>query len=124
MIGAQWIGGGTDHVTVQAVRAELTLGLAGARRILGPAIEDPDLPSSPHLWLPLSELEAERVAARALRAGAELTPPSMPLVRPDLCSGLRLCLGAPADLATLERGLEAVRASLSPGADERARGLV
>ena len=31
--------------------------------------------TSPHVWLPMAELEAERVAGQALRAGVELTPP-------------------------------------------------
>src|SRR3546814_6319756 len=48
----------------------------------------------PHLWLPMSELDAERLAARALRANVALTPPSAPIVDNALISGVRLCMGA------------------------------
>ena len=91
--------------------------LALALDILGPAVERPASPASPHIWLPMPELEAERVAGRAMRAGVQLTPPSACLAAPELMSGLRLCLGAAPDRGSLERGLRAVAEALSRRAE-------
>jgi len=71
--------------------------------------------ASPHVWLPMGELEAERVAGQALRAGVQVTPPRAPFVDGAPVDGLRICLGAAADLTTLERGLSVLRAALVPG---------
>jgi DNA-binding transcriptional MocR family regulator len=83
--------------------------------VLGDLVEPIARRESPHLWAPLSELEAERVAGQALRDGVELTRPQAPFVTGAPVSGLRICLGGPADLATLERGLTVVRQALTPG---------
>ena len=64
-----------------------------ARRILAGRLEPQRLPASPHVWLPLSELESERVAGQAARAGVQVTPPQAPFVSGAAVSGLRLCLG-------------------------------
>jgi hypothetical protein len=69
-----------------------------------------------HVWLPLSELDAERVAGQALRGGAEVTQPAPPFLDGVPVSGLRICLGGPSETAELVRGLDIVRAALAPGA--------
>jgi DNA-binding transcriptional MocR family regulator len=114
MIAAQWIESGVAEDIAQSVVGEAQMRLALAMDILGPAVERPASPASPHIWLPMPELEAERVAGRALRAGVQLTPPSACLAAPELESGLRLCLGAAPDRNSLERGLRAVAEALSP----------
>jgi len=63
----------------------------------------------------MGELEAERVAGQALRAGVKVTPPRAPFVEGIAVDGLRICLGAAADLGALERGLAVVRAAMAPG---------
>ena len=68
-----------------------------------------------HVWPPVGELEAERIAGAALRAGVRLTPPSAPFVEGAPVNGLRICLGAAPDARTLERGLAVVAALLRPG---------
>jgi DNA-binding transcriptional MocR family regulator len=57
----------------------------------------------------MPELEAEQLAWRALRAGVAVTAPGPPIVRPDLISGLRVCVGAAADIPELTLGLERLR---------------
>jgi hypothetical protein len=92
-------------------------------RILGKAVEGPHAKAAPHLWLPMSELKAERTAGAALRDGVAVTPATAPIVDATEISGLRLCIGAPADHATLERKLKVVAAALSDTPDA-ARGVV
>jgi DNA-binding transcriptional MocR family regulator len=123
LIATQWIEDGTADAIVAEVRAEMTARLAMAREILGAAIETPMSDSAPHVWLPMSELDAERLAGRALRAGVELTPPSAPVVEPGAVTGVRLCLGAARDREELERGLRIVAAAVSD-VDERSRAVI
>ena len=123
LIATQWIEDGTADAIVAEVVAEMTARMALARRILGAAMEPPASVSSPHVWLPMGELDAERLAGRALRGGVEVTPPSAPVVEPGLSSGVRLCLGAARDRAELDRGLRVVAAALT-GADERSRAVI
>jgi DNA-binding transcriptional MocR family regulator len=123
LIATQWIEDGTADTIVAEVRTEMTARLAMAREILGGAIETPMSDSAPHVWLPMSELDAERLAGRALRAGVELTPPSAPVVEPGAVTGVRLCLGAARDREELERGLRIVAAAVSD-VDERSRAVI
>lgn len=123
LIATQWIEDGTADAIVAEVRAEMTARLAMARAILGDAIETPMSDSAPHVWLPMSELDAERLAGRALRAGVELTPPSAPIVEPGAVTGVRLCLGAARDRQELERGLKIVAAAVAD-VDERSRAVI
>ena len=116
LVATQWIETGEAFAILDAVRAELEVRTDMARDILGDAIEPIVQRRSSHLWLPMNELEAERVAGHAQRAGVQLTPPQAPFLPGVPVSGLRLCLGVPRDHATLRRGLETVRAALSPRA--------
>jgi len=123
LIATQWIEDGTADVIVAEIQAEMTARLALAREILGGAAETPMSTIAPHVWLPMSELDAERLAGRALRGGVELTPPSAPVVTPGLTTGVRLCLGAARDRQELERGLRIVAAAVADE-DERSRGVI
>ncbi|MDB5430756.1 MAG: transcriptional regulator, GntR family with aminotransferase domain [Caulobacter sp.] len=113
MVAAQWIAGGEAFAIFDEVRAEVAARTALARRMLGPALEATPLAASPHLWLPMEELAAERLAGQALRAGVELTSPRTPTLEGAPVRGLRLCLGGPHDLSQLELGLAAVQAALA-----------
>ena len=124
LIVAPWIEDGSADAIADAVVDEVEARVALARAILGPARVDPGAPACLHLWMPMSELEAERAAGRALRQGVELTPPRAPIVAPDLMSGLRLCVGGPADQTALERGLRTVAAALSPDTEEPSQPFV
>jgi DNA-binding transcriptional MocR family regulator len=113
MIAAQWIEDGVAETIARENVAEAEGRLALALDILGPAAERPGGQASLHLWLPLPELEAERVAGRALRGGVQLTPPDAPLVGPGATRGLRLCLGGVRDRARLEQGLRIVAGAVA-----------
>jgi DNA-binding transcriptional MocR family regulator len=123
LIATQWIEDGTADVIAAEAREEIAARLVLTRRILGEALETPMSASAPHVWLPMPELDAERLAGRALRGGVELTPPSAPIVTPGLETGVRICLGATADRGELERGLRVLADALA-GGDERARAVI
>jgi DNA-binding transcriptional MocR family regulator len=113
MIASQWIEDGTAQAIARDNVAEAAARVVLALDILGPAVERPTANVSLHLWLPLDELEAERVAGRALRAGVQLTPPDSPLVGAGTTRGLRLCLGAVRDRGRLESALRIVAGAVA-----------
>lgn len=123
LIATQWIEDGTADTIVAEARDEIAARLVLARRILGAAMETPMSASAPHVWLPMPELDAERLAGRALRGGVDLTPPSAPVVEPGLETGVRLCLGAARSREDLEQGLKVVAAAGSDE-DERSRAVI
>jgi DNA-binding transcriptional MocR family regulator len=108
LIGVHWIDTGEAFDIWDKVRAELARRGAVARELLAGRTEPPAFAASPHLWLPMGELEAERVAGLALRQGVHVTPPTAPFVAGGRVSGLRLCLGAVHDIEALRRGLQIV----------------
>ena len=123
-VGAQWIEDGT----ADALAAEAVDEMAGrvrlALKLFGAAAEAPSFASSLHVWLPMPELEAERAAAHALRAGVEVTPPSAPIVDWHGLSGLRVCLGGVEDPAALERALKIVAEAIGGSGDQFARAMM
>ena len=118
LVATQWITDGTADEIVREVAREASLRTALAARVLGAHLEPPSFPASLHVWLPLDELAAERTAGRLLRRGVALTPPASLLVAGEYGAGLRLCLGASAEVATLDRALRIVAMCLSSGGDE------
>jgi len=124
LVTCQWIDEGiADEIVTENGAEALARGKMAAAR-LGAAISAPADPRCPHIWLPMSELDAERLAARAMRAGVELTPPSAPLIDASLISGVRLCLGAPADRAELGTALDRVAAALDAESHAPAAAVV
>jgi DNA-binding transcriptional MocR family regulator len=113
-LATHWIESGEAFSILEAVRAELVRRTPLAATLLAGLVEPIRHKGATHLWLPLAELEAERVAGQALRAGALVTAPAAPFVPGVPVDGLRICLGAAADLAALERGLVAVREAVRP----------
>lgn len=105
------VDGLADEVRI-AVAQEAASRMALARRTLGDAIETPSFPTSLHAWLPMGELEAERLANRAMQRGVILTPPSSFIVDGSLESGLRLCLNA-VSRPSLDRALVILRGALA-----------
>ncbi|MFI4974289.1 MAG: PLP-dependent aminotransferase family protein [Caulobacterales bacterium] len=122
-IASQWIEDGSAQAIVAAVKAEVRERTALAGEILGDLLEPPASGESLHLWLPMGELEAERLTSRALRLGVDPTPPAAPLVPGGKLTGLRLCIGAPPSRETLRRGLEIIRDAAS-AAPERTPSIV
>jgi len=124
LIATQWIEDGGADAILAETRAEARARMAIAHDRLGSAMEPVQAGAAPHIWLPMSELEAERLAGRALRGGAEVTPPSAPVVQAGGESGVRVCLGAAPDRETLRRGLEIVAGALSSEVSERSRAVI
>jgi DNA-binding transcriptional MocR family regulator len=113
LIATQWIEDGTADTIIAEVKRDVVARVELARRVLAGAIEGPYVKAAPHIWLPMSELKAERVSNAVLRGGVAVTPASAPIIDGKHISGLRLCIGAPSDLTTLERKLKIVTAALS-----------
>jgi len=114
LIATAWMEEGIADEIAAEVRQEVCVRVALAKSILGAAL-DPAAGSAPHLWLPMPELQAERLAARAARAGVEVTPPSAPVVDPQLMQGVRLCVGAVREREVLKAALETVATALNHG---------
>jgi DNA-binding transcriptional MocR family regulator len=108
---SRWVSDGSAFGIADEVKAEIERRCSLAKTLLGNQIAS-EIRLAPHFWLPMSELEAERTAGRALRAGVAVTAPGPAIVRPDLISGLRVCLGAASDMADLTLGLERLRSVL------------
>ena len=113
LIGVQWIEDGTAYEILEGHRRELARRTAAALDILGDLVVRPPYAVSPELWAPMSELEAERAAARALREHVQVTPPSAPVVPGCSEHGIRLCLGAAPSLSVLEGALRVVVSALA-----------
>jgi DNA-binding transcriptional MocR family regulator len=77
----------------------------------------PALHWSPHVWMPMSEAESERIEAKLFREGVRLTPFAVPRMPGAREGGLRICVGAPRReedfrraVALLQRALQDRRA--------------
>lgn len=82
--------------------AKVRVELAG--RILN--LTDVPMPQgAPHIWLPMAAGQAEKFARLALEKGVRVTPPDATAVGGDKAGGVRLCLMAPPQRASLERAL-------------------
>jgi DNA-binding transcriptional MocR family regulator len=84
--------------------AEAKVRVELARRILN--LADVPMPQgAPHIWLPMGAGQAEKFARLALEKGVRVTPPDATAVGGDKAGGVRLCLMAPSERASLERAL-------------------
>ncbi|OJU26268.1 MAG: GntR family transcriptional regulator [Nitrobacter sp. 62-13] len=124
LVFSQWIEDGTADLIADQIVQDALARSDVARRILGSAMTPPGSQQSIHVWIPMSALDAERAAGRALRAGVELTPPDAPIVAPDKISGLRVCLGGAPDLVALEAALTVVAQALQSDVGHQTRALV
>lgn len=115
MIAADWINGGEADRILSSSLEEIAARAVIARDRLGAAVEPSPLAAPPQLWLPMSELDAERVAGRALRLGVEVTPPRAFFQDGQPVTGLRVCLGAEPDRARFTRGVELLVQAMVPG---------
>ncbi|WP_249199783.1 PLP-dependent aminotransferase family protein [Gluconobacter sp. Dm-62] len=105
LVFSQWVQDGRIDAIGQAVQTEAAARWEMANSVLGSFVALPGASHSPHVWLPMSALDAERVTARLLRAGVEVTPPDASAVSMQADTGLRLCLGAPDSREELGRAL-------------------
>jgi DNA-binding transcriptional MocR family regulator len=124
LIASQWIDDGTADEIADAVTAEIRARNTLVRRKLDKLLEPEADRRCPHLWLPLPELDAERLTARAQRHGVQLTPPDAPIVNPALISGVRLCVGGDLSEPRLDAAVTMVADALIAGREERSLTLV
>ncbi|HLK23490.1 MAG TPA: PLP-dependent aminotransferase family protein [Caulobacteraceae bacterium] len=117
LVATQWIEDGSAQTILDGHRRELARRTAAALDLLGDRVARPPNASATHLWAPMSEIAAERAAARALRERVEVTPPSAPIVAASAGHGLRLCLGGPSSMAAMQKALAIVVSVLSETAD-------
>ncbi|HEV7434286.1 MAG TPA: PLP-dependent aminotransferase family protein, partial [Pseudorhizobium sp.] len=80
---------GAYEAATAALRSESQQRLQLARSILGDSLPDLDR-LSPHIWLPMSMLEAERLARRASEKNVRLTSPSASALGSEAPGGVRL----------------------------------
>jgi len=116
---AEWVEDGTGFDIAATMVKEVTARWKLAASLLD-SPSGTAFPLAPHLWLSLNELETERVAGRAQRAGLTVTPPELPLLNPSLMSGLRVCLGAPRTRADVVLAMTRLRDALDNSQDRSA----
>jgi DNA-binding transcriptional MocR family regulator len=118
------INNGMAEAITQEVHEETCVRTSLAMDYIGEAVERPATPASLHLWLPMGELEAERVAGRAGRAGLSLQRPSASAIEDGAETGLRVSLGAIESRAGLTEALTRLRGVLSGEIVQQERGLI
>jgi DNA-binding transcriptional MocR family regulator len=115
LVATQWIEDGTADAIAGEIGTELRIRTALARTMLGDRVAAAGDDRCPHLWLPMTELEAERLVARALHAGVQLTPAGAPIVDPTMICGVRLCVGAPRSRTNFETALARIGPAFDRG---------
>lgn len=95
---------GADVVAAVALRKEAQARTEMAARVLQLA-SVPMPHGAPHLWLPMSAVDAERLVRRSLEQGVRITPPEATALKGRRASGVRLCILAPEHRDDLLRGL-------------------
>ena len=123
LIFTHWVEDGSVARITEAVRAEITARTELARSVLAMPWSN-QVGNAPHVWLPMGELEAERVAGQAYREGAAITPPAGPIVAGGSLSGLRVCLGSVATITDLSEALRRLQIALSPPSGGGNLGMV
>jgi DNA-binding transcriptional MocR family regulator len=119
-IATHWIDSGRADDLARHVRAEVTARTVMALAALKGMVDEPLTAMSLHLWLPMSRIDAERVAARALTAGVRLTSPDAFAVSDNkMATGLRLCIGSATNRSMLERALSILKNVLQGEIDDR-----
>lgn len=112
-IASRWIEDGTADRLVAEKRAETARRQALARRLLA-RHSYRTAPGAAHLWLSLPEpWHAEEFAAAARRDGVGVTPAAAFAAGRQVPNAVRLCIGTPSTLASLERGLARLDALLA-----------
>jgi DNA-binding transcriptional MocR family regulator len=105
-LAATWIEEGTAAKVVEQKRAEIALRQRIAKRILPEAGGDP---RSLHLWMELPRRwTADAFVDEARRRHVRIASASTFAVTPDVPRAVRISIGAPASIATLEAALHVI----------------
>jgi len=124
-IATDWITSGRADELARAAVAEASARTAITLAALKGVVDVPQAGTSLHLWLPMPEIDAEHVVARAWAAGLRLSPPGAFAV-PDspAASGVRLCIGSAASRKTLGRALSILTGVLKGEVNDQMRALL
>ena len=110
-IACHWISDGTAQARVQWQTAEVTRRWRLAKKILGPAMYQTEIPS-PHIWLTVAE--GGVALADACRAvGVDAVPAQVFAVKSTATNAVRISLTAAANAQALKVALERVASTLS-----------
>ncbi|WP_062339503.1 PLP-dependent aminotransferase family protein [Zymomonas mobilis] len=107
----QWLLDGTVEAVSQAIQDESKRRIALARSLLGDMMRNTEHRGY-HIWLPMPQQEAQRLAHAASALGVRVTPPESTAADPDAPDGgVRLCLGSAsiAELSTALAGIARLR---------------
>jgi DNA-binding transcriptional MocR family regulator len=115
-IGCSLLDLGAYEACSEALRSEAVERVKMAYDVFGGALTGRYV-CTPHVWLPMSMIDAERLARRSSEKGVRLTPPDATAIDPKAPGGLRICLLAPKRRGDLERAMNSVR-NLIEMADE------
>ena len=107
-IGCAMIELGIADRVADILRREARERVSLVETILGLPLPMPG--GAPHVWMPMDALEAERLARRASERGVRLTPPVASSIGGARAGGIRVCVMAPRERATLERALQQIAA--------------
>jgi DNA-binding transcriptional MocR family regulator len=124
LILAEWLKTGLATRILHEVQSEMVRRNSLAREILGDVVAPAGSRRSLHIWLPMDAERARQVYERALLANVELTPPDAPFVDGHAVTGLRVCLGQPLELSSLETALLALKAVLNADHYANTRGVL
>lgn len=106
-LGCALIELGADAIAAEALRREAKARIDLARKVL--RLADVPMPEgSPHLWLPMPAVAAEKLARRCSEHRVRLTPPDATSLGGDKAGGVRLCTLAPDHRDDLERALHII----------------
>ncbi len=106
-VATEWFQSGRADDMVRGVCEEMAARTQMALAAIGGMVETQPAKQTLHLWLGMEPDEAERICGRALRGGLRLAAPDAFLVpMTNGQTGLRLCIGAASNRATLARALD------------------
>lgn len=103
-LGCALIELGADRIAAEALRKEAKARTELTARLL--RLDSVLMPEgTPHIWLPMPAIKAEKLARRSSEHGVRLTPPDATSIGGEKAGGIRLCILAPAHRHDLERAL-------------------
>jgi DNA-binding transcriptional MocR family regulator len=106
-LGCALIELGADTVAADRLRKEAKIRTRLTAKLL--RLDHLPMPEgTPHIWLPMPAVEAEKLARRATEHGVRLTPPDATSIGGEKSGGVRLCILAPTNRNDLERALRIV----------------
>jgi DNA-binding transcriptional MocR family regulator len=106
-LGCALIELGADAIAADRLRREAKIRTHLAAELL--RLDHVLMPEgTPHIWLPMPAVAAEKLARRATERGVRLTPPDASSIGGEKSGGVRLCILAPPDRNDLERALRII----------------